>query len=118
MRKKITSSVQIRRTVTALTLTAGLAASGLVATGTVEAATKGCYITAKAASLRSKPSSHSTSVGIVYKGNKCSDRDAAYQGGHSWWKVKMTTGNAKGRSGWIRSDLLHTAAEDVPTELH
>ncbi|WP_428957354.1 SH3 domain-containing protein [Streptomyces sp. cg35] len=118
MSKDLTRTARIRRAATALALTAGLAASGLVAAGTSEAAAKGCYITAKAASLRSKPSSRSTSVGVVYKGNKCSDRSSAYSGGHSWWKVKMTTGNAKGRTGWIRGDLVHPAAADVPTELH
>src|SRR3954470_5482287 len=98
--------MQIRRAVTALSLTAALAGSGLVGlvatAGTAEAAAKGCYVTAKSANLRSKASTSSTAVGVAYKGNKCSEKDWDYKGGYGWTKVKMTTGNAKGKTGWIR----------------
>ncbi|MEU0061256.1 SH3 domain-containing protein [Streptomyces sp. NPDC006334] len=108
--------MQIRRAITALSLTAALAGSGLVvAAGTAEAAAKGCYVTASSANIRSKASASSTAVGVAYKGNKCSEKDYAYKGGYGWTKVKMTTGTAKGKTGWIRDDLLHTAAEDVHT---
>ncbi|WP_338692667.1 SH3 domain-containing protein [Streptomyces sp. Q6] len=105
---------QVRRVVTALTLAAAVTGAGLVAAGSSEAAAKGCHVTAHAVSLRSKPSSRATSVGIAYKGNKCSEKDW----GTNWTKVKMTSGNAKGRTGWIRNDLIHRAAEDIPLELH
>ncbi|GAA2267104.1 hypothetical protein GCM10010145_46940 [Streptomyces ruber] len=107
--------MQIRRAVTALTMTAALAGSGLAAAGTAEAAAKGCYVTASAANLRSKPSTSSTVVGVAYKGNKCSEKDWNWSGSYGWTKVKMTTGNAKGKTGWLRNDLVHTAAEDVGT---
>ncbi|MBX7471245.1 SH3 domain-containing protein [Streptomyces sp. MAG02] len=108
--------LHIRRAATALTLTAALAGSGLVvAAGTAQAAAKGCYVTASAANLRSKPSTSSTAVGVAYKGNKCAEKDYDYKGGYGWTKVQMTTGNAKGKTGWLRDDLVHTAAEDVHT---
>lgn len=107
--------MQIRRVATALTLTAALAGSGLAAAGTAEAAAKGCYVTAKSANIRSKASTSSTSVGMAYKGNKCSEKDVVIKGSYFWFKVKMTTGNAKGKTGWIRDDLLHTSGDDVHT---
>ena len=108
--------MQIRRTITALSLTAALAGSGLIAVaGTAEAAAKGCYVTAKSANLRSKASTHSTAVGVAYKGNKCSEKDVKVNDSGIWYRVKMTTGNARGKTGWIRSDLLHTSANDTGT---
>ncbi|MGW1037560.1 SH3 domain-containing protein [Streptomyces antibioticus] len=108
--------LRIRRAATALTLTAALAGSGLVvAAGTAEAAAKGCYVTAKSANIRSKASTSSTSVGMAYKGNKCSEKDVVIKGSYFWFKVKMTSGNAKGKTGWIRDDLLHTSGDDVHT---
>jgi hypothetical protein len=108
--------MQIRRAAAALTLSAALAGSSLIAVaGTAEAAAKGCYVTAKSANLRSKATTHSTAGGVAYKGNKCSEKDVKVNDSGIWYKVKMTTGNAKGRTGWIRSDLLHTSADDVHT---
>ncbi|UQA91368.1 SH3 domain-containing protein [Streptomyces halobius] len=108
--------MQIRRSIAALSLTAALAGSGLVAAaGTAQAVPKGCYVTASSAKLRSKASTSSTAVGVTYKGNKCSEKDYDWKNGYSWIKVKMTTGNAKGKTGWIRGDLVHTMAEDIPT---
>ncbi|MFD4555252.1 SH3 domain-containing protein [Streptomyces sp. NPDC058469] len=107
--------MRARRAIGALSLTIALAGSGLALAVPAEAAAKGCYVTAKAANLRSKASTSSTAVGVAYKGNKCSEKDYAYKGGYSWTKVKMTTGNAKGKTGWLRDDLVHTAAEDVHT---
>ncbi|MGW2725360.1 SH3 domain-containing protein [Streptomyces sp. NPDC001492] len=108
--------MQIRRVITALSLTAALAGGGLVATaGTAEAAAKGCYVTASSANLRSKASTHSTVVAVAYRGDKCSEKDVKVITSGIWYKVRMTTGNAKGRTGWIRSDLLHTSADDTGT---
>ncbi|MFB6884135.1 SH3 domain-containing protein [Streptomyces noursei] len=81
----------------------------------VAAAPKGCYVTASSAMLRSKASTSSTAVGITYRGNRCSEKGYDYHGGYGWTKVTMTTGNATGKTGWIRDDLLHTMAEDIPT---
>ncbi|MER5572402.1 SH3 domain-containing protein [Streptomyces massasporeus] len=100
-------------------MTIALAGSGLagaVATaGTAQAAAKGCYVTASSAKLRSKPSTSSTAVGIAYRGNRCSEKDVVIRGNHFWYRVKMTTGNARGKTGWIRDDLLHTSADDTGT---
>lgn len=108
--------MRARRAIGALTLTVALAGSGVVATtGTAQAAAKGCYVTASSAKLRSKASTSSTTVGIAYKGNKCSEKQVVVRGSHFWYKVKMTTGNARGKTGWIRDDLLHTSADDTGT---
>lgn len=108
--------MRIRQTMTALSLTAALAAPGLVITaaGAAEAAS-GCYITASAVNLRSKPKSNSTAVGVAYKGNKCTEKGYDYRGGYGWFKIKMKNGNAKGKTGWVREDLVHTPSEDVHT---
>jgi hypothetical protein len=113
--------VRARIAIGAISLTAALAGSGLVATaGTAQAATgqaaaKGCYVTASSAKVRSKASVSSTTVGIAYKGNRCSEKDVKVIDSGIWYRVKMTTGNAKGKTGWIRSDLLHTSADDTGT---
>ena len=113
------NTLRARRAIGALSLTVALAGSGLVGlvatAGTAEAAAKGCYVTAKSANLRSKPSTNSTAVGVAYKNNKCSEKDVVIRGNYFWYKVKMTTGNAKGKTGWIRDDLLHTSADDQRT---
>ncbi|MFE7659161.1 SH3 domain-containing protein [Streptomyces bottropensis] len=107
--------MKLRKSITTLSLAAALAGTGLVATAGTAQATGGCYVTASSATLRSKATTSSTALGVAYRGNKCTERDYAYSGGYGWTKVTMTTGNAKGRTGWIRDDLTHTAAEDVGT---
>ncbi|MEW2372519.1 SH3 domain-containing protein [Streptomyces sp. NPDC006656] len=107
--------MKLRKTVTAVSLTAALAGSSLIATAGTAQAAGGCYVTASSATLRSKATTSSTAVGVAYRGNRCTERDYAYSGGYGWTKVTMTTGNAKGRTGWIRDDLTHTAAEDIGT---
>ncbi|WP_159452451.1 SH3 domain-containing protein [Streptomyces malaysiensis] len=98
---------RIRAALAAVVLTAALAGPGVVA-GTAQAASSGCYITASAVNIRSTPSSHSTAVGVAYKGQTCKATD--YSNG--WDKVKMKgTGNA----GWVRSDLVHTPDDDTHT---
>ncbi|MEU8526465.1 SH3 domain-containing protein [Streptomyces sp. NPDC048629] len=71
----------------------------------------GCYVTASSATLRSAPSARSTALGVAYRGNRCKEKD--WRGG--WTKVAMTSGGAKGATGWVRDDLVHTAAEGVRT---
>jgi uncharacterized protein YgiM (DUF1202 family) len=111
--------MQMRRAITALSLTTALAGSGLVglvaAAGTADAAAKGCYVTSKSATIRSKASTSYTPVGIAYKGNRCAEKDVVVKGDYFWYKVRMTTGHAKGKTGWIRDDLLHTSADDTGT---
>jgi uncharacterized protein YgiM (DUF1202 family) len=106
--------MRIRRAVTALSLTAALAGSGLVtAAGTAQAADNRCYITASSANLRSKATTNSTALGVVYKGNRCSFKDQNGRG--TWTKLKMTSGNAKGRTGWVRTNLVHLPTVDTCT---
>ncbi|MEH0572900.1 MULTISPECIES: SH3 domain-containing protein [Streptomyces] len=113
--------MRARRAIGACSLTVALAGSGLVAAaGTSQAATaqtaaKGCYVTASSAKVRSKASTGSTTVGVAYKGNRCQEKDVVIKGSHFWYKVRMITGNAKGETGWIRDDLLHTSADDTGT---
>lgn len=70
-----------------------------------------CYVTASSATIRSAPTSASTALGVAYRGSRCKERDR--RGG--WIKVAITNGGAKGRTGWVRDDLLHTSADDVRT---
>jgi uncharacterized protein YgiM (DUF1202 family) len=105
--------VQIRQTVIAL-LTTALAGTGIVAAGgTAQAADGRCYITASSAKLRSKATTNSTALGVAYKGNKCSTTDLAFNSSGTWVRIKMTSGNAKGKKGWVRSDLVHTPTVDM-----
>nr|WP_163017167.1 SH3 domain-containing protein [Streptomyces chartreusis] len=85
--------------------------SGLVVAGAAHAADNRCYITASSAKLRSKATTNSTAVAVAYKNNKCNDLD--YTG--SWVKLRMTTGNAKGKVGWVRRDLVHEPTVDTCT---
>ncbi|WP_405872384.1 MULTISPECIES: SH3 domain-containing protein [unclassified Streptomyces] len=107
--------MRIRQAMTALSLTASLAVPGLVLAAAPAQAASGCYIKASSANLRSKASTSSTSLGVAYKNNKCTEKTSTYAGGHSWYKVKMTTGNAKGVTGWVRDDLIHLPGDDVGT---
>jgi uncharacterized protein YgiM (DUF1202 family) len=108
--------MQIRRAVTAASLAVAVAGSGLVAVaGTAQAADNRCYITASSANLRSKATTNSTALGVVYKNNACSKTDLDWNAKGTWVKVKMTSGNAKGKRGWIRADLAHTPTVDTCT---
>jgi hypothetical protein len=105
---------RIRSLAAALSLTVALSGSvAAVASPAQAAPKKGCYVTAKAATIRSKPKTSSTAVGIAYRNQTCKELDWAYpKGSYTWTKVKMTKTK---KVGWIRDDLLHTAAEDVHT---
>ncbi|WP_328373248.1 SH3 domain-containing protein (plasmid) [Streptomyces sp. NBC_00445] len=106
--------MRTRKAITALSLTVALSGSGLVAVaGTAQAADSRCYITASAAKLRSKATTNSTALAVVYKSNRCSLKDLNANG--TWAKLRMTTGNAKGKTGWVRSDLVHLPAVDTCT---
>jgi uncharacterized protein YgiM (DUF1202 family) len=106
--------LRARRAIGALSLTVALAGSGLVAAaGTSQAADGRCYITASSANLRSKATTKSTALGVVYKNNKCSKTDLHWNSNLTWVKVKMVSGNAKGKKGWIRADLVHTPTVDM-----
>ncbi|MFI9801995.1 MULTISPECIES: SH3 domain-containing protein [unclassified Streptomyces] len=105
--------MQIRRTVVAL-LTTALAGTGIVAAGgTAQASDNRCYITASAVNLRSKATTNSTALGVAYKGNKCSKTDLKFNSGQTWVRIKMTSGNAKGKRGWVREDLVHLPTVDM-----
>jgi uncharacterized protein YgiM (DUF1202 family) len=108
-------TMRVRRAMTALSLTATLAVPGLLLAAAPAEAASGCYITASSANIRSKASTGSTSLGVAYKNNKCTEKSSTYAGGYTWYKVKMTTGNAKGKTGWVRDDLIHVPEDDVHT---
>ncbi|MFF6852767.1 SH3 domain-containing protein [Streptomyces antimycoticus] len=58
--------------------------------------------------IRSKASTHSTAVGVAYKGQTCKASD--YSNG--WDKIKL---KKTGVVGWVRSDMVHTPDDDVHT---
>ncbi|MFF2332005.1 hypothetical protein ACFVVE_39415, partial [Streptomyces sp. NPDC058103] len=70
--------MKLRKTVTALSLTAALAGSGIIATAGTAQAAGGCYVTASAATLRSKATTSSTALGVAYRGNRCTEQAYAY----------------------------------------
>lgn len=76
----------------------------------VPVAKKGCYVTASSATVRSRPSSNSTAVGMAYKGDRC----AVKQSDTKWTKLRMKGGP----TGWVATRLLHTPDEDVHMNLN
>ena len=105
-----TDVVQFRRVVV-LSLTTALPGSAVLGAVDTAHAAGGCRVTASSATVRSMPAAGSTALGVAYRGDRCKERD--YRGG--WSKVTLTSGTAKGRTGWIRDDLVHTPSEDVRT---
>ncbi|MGI5414023.1 SH3 domain-containing protein [Streptomyces chartreusis] len=103
--------MRARRAVAALSLAVAMTGSGLVVAGSAQAADNRCYISASSATLRSKATTNSTAIAVAYRNNKCKDLD--YKG--SWVKLRMTSGNAKGKVGWVRKDLVHEPTVDTCT---
>ncbi|MFG2334692.1 hypothetical protein ACGFMM_34535 [Streptomyces sp. NPDC048604] len=71
----------------------------------------GCYVTVSSATIRSGPAADSAALGVAYRGAWCAEKDWA----RGWTKLTVTSGRAKGKTGWVRDDLVHTEAEDVRT---
>ena len=107
----LTDVLQLGRTAVALPLAAALSASALAATVDTAQAAGGCYVMASSATIRSTPAARSTALGLAYRGDRCKEKD--WRSG--WTKVTLTSGTAKGRTGWVRDDLVHTASENVRT---
>ncbi|MFK4184325.1 hypothetical protein ACI2L4_09940 [Streptomyces sparsogenes] len=97
-----------RAAVTALSMMVALAGSTVAAASAQAAPRYGCYVTAKAAKIRAKPTTHSTALGIAYKNQTCTEKGRNGR----WNKVKM---KRSGVTGWIRGDLVHTSDDDVST---
>ena len=99
------------RELLSVSLATALTCAGLGVLASPAQAAGGCRVTASSATIRSAPTARSAALGVAYRGSRCTERD--WRGG--WTKVTVTSGTAKGRTGWIRDDLVHTAAEDVRT---
>lgn len=110
-RQLIMSRPSVKAALTVLSLTASLAVGGGVA-ATSASAKSGCYITASAANVRSKPSSSSAIVGVAYRNYTCTEKGLASGGGYWWYKVKITK---TGVTGYVRDDLVHTSGDDAHT---
>jgi len=63
-------------------------------------------VTASAAHLRSRPSSHSTSKGLLKRGTKAGLICVRYTSKWDWDYVTVYSGANKGRHGWVSSRWL------------
>ncbi|MFE4305020.1 hypothetical protein ACFQ9H_05285 [Streptomyces sp. NPDC056517] len=61
--------------------------------------------------IRSRPATRFRSARRRLPGRRCAEKD--WRGG--WTKAVVTCGAAKGKTGWVRDDLVHAAAEGVLT---
>ncbi|MFD9484163.1 SH3 domain-containing protein [Streptomyces sp. NPDC059991] len=99
-----------RTTITVALTTALIGTAAITATSASASDSNRCYITASAANVRSRPTTHSTAVGVAYRGWTCDAIDTTPYS--TWAKVRI---RRTGVVGWVRDDLVHTPGEGVPT---